>query len=467
VQVLDDCGNSYNDTLVIAAANFPFSVGADTIKCNADTLLLSATPGFTNYQWQNNYSISSTTGANISVYPLVDTFYYASAEKWPGCVVRDTIHITVNTSPVINLGADTSLCAGQSLTINAGGGFANYIWNTGASLESISVNQAGQYYVVGTAANGCISSDILALLQVTPLPVFSLGADTTLCNGQTLQLNVTLPNAIYQWQDAGNGNAYTISQAGQYTLAVTQQGCTGRDSLLVAYKPSPIVQLGSDSLLCEGQVLVLDAGNPGAMYQWQDGAIGQQSVQSSSGTYSVLVNLNGCTFSDTISLRFDPKPFFNLGKDSSICSGNQLALSPKVNTVAQYLWQDGSTGPGITVSKAGLYSLRVMNHCGSYADSLLLTEGLCRLLMPNAFTPNNDGVNDVFRVKYPFAVKDFSFIIFNRYGQPVFETSDINKGWDGTFKSSPQGNGAYVWIIRLINTDESVESQTGTVLLLR
>lgn len=467
VQVTDACGNRYHDTLTVAPANFVFSIGPDRIKCNSDTVLLSATAGFSNYRWEPDYFLSSVAGPDVSVNPLLDTFYYASAEKWPGCIVRDTVFIKVNQSPVISLGADTSLCAGQSLLLDAGTGFTSYAWSTGAASAGITVNQPAMYTILATAANGCRSADTLQLLPAKPLPVFSLGSDATLCSGEQLQLQFNLPQATYQWQNGSSSNTFTITQPGLYSLQVTQQGCSTRDSILIAYKPAPVVQLGKDSLLCEGQSLLLDAGNAGATYQWEDGTTTQQTLRTQTGIYYVRVSLDGCVATDTIQLYFDPIPSFRLGKDTSICIGQPFTLTPLLNTTARYLWQDGSTGPSMQVSREGTYTLTASNHCGQYTDALEVTEGLCRLIMPNTFTPNNDGINDIFRVKYPYPVQQFSFMIYNRYGQMIFETNNTGKGWDGTYLSAPQSTGAYTWIIRITNRDGSREQQSGTVLLVR
>ena len=87
--------------------------------------------------------------------------------------------------------------------------------------------------------------------------------------------------------------------------------------------------------------------------------------------------------------------------------------------------------------------------------------------MPNAFTPNGDGLNDVFRVKYPSFIKTFEMVIFNRFGQVVYKTSNPNMGWDGTFKREDQPAGMYLWQINLVNTDNEKKYAKGTVTLLR
>src|ERR1043165_436482 len=92
-----------------------------------------------------------------------------------------------------------------------------------------------------------------------------------------------------------------------------------------------------------------------------------------------------------------------------------------LNTPVDYTWQDGSHTPFYTITAAGIYSLTALNECGAFTDSVTITMGICDITMPSAFTPNRDGLNDVFRVKYPFPVKQFNFNIYNRWGQKILK----------------------------------------------
>jgi gliding motility-associated-like protein len=467
VTARDGCGNIFSDTIRVNAAVFAFTIGQDTLRCNNDTIHLNATTGFSNYQWNPAYNISTNAGSTANIYPLVDTFYYASAEKWPGCVVRDTIHISVRSSQDIFLGADTSLCTGQHLTLDAGAGFISYEWNNGSTNRQLAANTIGTYFVKAVAANTCASYDTLKIWNISPLPVFSLGTDTTICDGKIYQYSFTLLNATYLWQDGNQNNQYNIIQAGQYTLAVTQAGCTAKDTVAVAYKKNPVVQFGKDTSICTGNNYLLDAGNINASYTWQDGSNLPQYLVSRTGIYTVVVDLNGCTASDTIAISYIPKPIFSLGKDTILCAGQSIRLNPLVNVTANYLWQDGSHLPTFDVQKPGLFSLVVSNICGSFADSVVIGESLCILSMPNAFTPNGDGLNDLFKVKYLFAVKEFDFSIYNRYGEKIFETKDMQKGWDGTYKSIKQESGSFIWLIRIKDLNGLIQTSSGTVTIIR
>jgi gliding motility-associated-like protein len=138
-----------------------------------------------------------------------------------------------------------------------------------------------------------------------------------------------------------------------------------------------------------------------------------------------------------------------------------------VSYSGQYLWQDGSTQSYFLVSDTGTYTLQVSNICGTSAGAIVVAQGLCVLRMPNAFTPNGDGHNDVFRVKYPFSVSSFVMVVYDRWGQAVFQTKNIGDGWDGTIHGSPAPAGTYVWYISLVDFQGKLQQGKGTLELIR
>ncbi|MEO8415337.1 MAG: gliding motility-associated C-terminal domain-containing protein [Ginsengibacter sp.] len=468
VTVTDYCNNIYSDSInIFSGASYNFHVNNDTSKCNDDSLNLVAPGGFTNYKWYPDDHISSNSGQTVNVFPSTDTNYMATAISPAGCLVEDTIHISVNYSPRISLGDDTSLCIGQSLPLNAGTGFKNYTWSTGESASQITVNKAGTYSIWATAPNACISRDTLIIKNVYPLPVFSLGNDTSLCERQDLGYNFNLNGASYLWNDGITSGVRTIAVAGNYWLKITQQGCSASDTLQVGYRPLPVVNLGNDTTLCQGDIKILNAENRGATYKWQDVSIEQTYTVSTAGTYYVFVALNSCSNSDTITVKYKVKPYFVFTGNPFICNGQPVTLSPSISDGQKYLWQDSTTASSLQIRKGGTYTLTVSNECGSYSNSIVIVQGDCQLNMPNAFTPGNDGLNDIFRVKYPGFIKSFHMTVFNRLGGKVFETSDVTSGWDGKLNSRDQPMGAYVWIISLTNIDGITGTYKGTVILIR
>ncbi len=467
ITVTDYCGNTYSDTININAANFYFSIGNDTAKCNGDTLILKATSGFHNYQWSPAYSLTIVNDTIVRVNPLLDTMYIATAEKMPGCFVKDTVHISVLQSPPVFLGNDTSLCSGQSLLLDAGNNFSSYEWSTGHGTQSITANSTGVYSVKAIASNGCSSTDTLQVLSVITLPFFTLGIDTTLCEGQKLAYNFNLPGVAYLWSSGNTLNSETIESSGLSWLKITEQSCYAADSIHVFYKPSPVVNLGKDTILCDDVTEVLNAFNNNATYQWQDGTTMSSYLVAKAGLYYVTADINGCKAKDSVYINYKSKPEVSLVADTFICKGQEILLSPASATSNNYLWQDGSTNIPLAVRDTGIYKLTTNNECGITTNSVKVDWGTCELYMPSAFTPNNNGVNDVFRVKYIFVASRFIFTVYNRFGEPVFESNNINAGWDGTYKGVAQNAGAYVWTISFTDSKNARRFAKGTVLLIR
>jgi gliding motility-associated-like protein len=468
VTVTDYCNNTYSDTINISSnTDYNFHGGNDTSKCNNDTLTLVAQSGFTGYKWLPDYNMMANAGQKAIVFPSTDTSYIVSALSPAGCYVKDTIHVSVNYSPAISLGNDTSFCSGEFITLMAPANFQNYLWNTGATTSQITASTVGAYSVSATAFNGCISKDTLIVQHVYDLPAFSLGKDTALCENQSLDFSFNLAGASYLWNDGSTAATHHLTTSGKHWLTVSENGCKATDTLQLSYKPTPVVTLGKDTTLCEGVHVNLNVENSGATYEWQDKSRNSSYTVSKSGIYYATVTLNNCSNSDTIAVNYKSKPSFTFNDEPFICNGQQIKLSPVIIGANKYVWQDSSTASSLLINTGGTYTLTVTNECGSYSNSIMVIQGDCQLNMPNAFTPNNDGMNDIFRLKYPQFIKLFHMMVFNRFGEKVFETNNVNDGWDGKLKSIDQPAGVYVWMLSLTTNDGISQNYKGIITLLR
>jgi gliding motility-associated-like protein len=207
-------------------------------------------------------------------------------------------------------------------------------------------------------------------------------------------------------------------------------------------------------------------------------------LQAGGPTLQVTANNNGqgyyecqvendsvCLFSDSLPVFWEYPPNVNaLGSpDTLLCDGQSLVLDATSGYGASYTWQDGSTQPTFTVKQAGLYSVNITNDCGTVDASKTVQYRFCAdsVFVPNAFTPNGDGINDIFLPVHYYIFPHYSLQIFNRYGEKVFFTTDISKGWDGYFKGNLQPAGTYVYAIRYQNNNSDIRSVKGTVILIR
>ena len=187
-----------------------------------------------------------------------------------GCVASIPTIVTAKLSTPVFLGNDTTLCEGQMLSLSAPSSpLYQYLWQDNSVQDYLTVTTAGKYILKLTNQNNCTTGDTI-VVHYNPLPKFSLGADTSLCSGTVLKLNASASGNDL-WSTGSQASAINISSRGLYWLQVDNQGCRFRDSILVSYKPKPVVQLGNDTSLCVGESLMLDATNPGATYNWQDG----------------------------------------------------------------------------------------------------------------------------------------------------------------------------------------------------
>jgi gliding motility-associated-like protein len=166
-----------------------------------------------------------------------------------------------------------------------------------------------------------------------------------------------------------------------------------------------------------------------------------------------------------ISIKYPPK--IDLGGDTCLIAGQSVLLDPGKG-YSQYEWQNGSTQSTQKASFPGIYWVKVSNECGSSIDSAEVTMNcLPRIFIPSAFTPNGDGMNDIFRILNIHGQKLIVFNIYDRWGKRVFHTTNIGQGWHGMTNGHPAQTGPYVYLIKIINLAGREKVYKGSVLLIR
>ncbi|AXY72790.1 gliding motility-associated C-terminal domain-containing protein [Paraflavitalea soli] len=245
------------------------------------------------------------------------------------------------------------------------------------------------------------------------------------------------------------------------------------DSLLITVFDNPAaVTLGPDIYLCDTTHHWLYANAGFVTYQWQDGSTDLSLKATTPGVYHVLATDHcGHNYRDTILLIQVSPAQVHLGKDTLICEGGFVPLTPGKG-FASYLWQDGSGKQVFNAREAGIYWVQTTDQHGCNSqDSIKIATKFCRpsVTLPGAFSPNNDNRNDLFRPVVSGVLVQFSLIIYNRWGTKIFESTDARKGWDGTFNGQPQPSGSYIWTCyyKLNNSTPPVNKEKGIVILSR
>jgi gliding motility-associated-like protein len=314
-------------------------------------------------------------------------------------------------------------------------------------------------------------------MQVNPLPSVTVTPSPgSICPGDFLQLNAGGSALSYSWNAASTLNT-TLGPVVIATPLVTTtylvtgtdvNYCTKQAPVIVVVNPLPKPDLGPDKSICTGSVSIISPGNF-SKYLWQDNSTQSNLTVNNIGTYWVNVeNSFGCKGADTVRIiSFFTSPENFLPGNTSFCKGSQQVIV--VPGYAQYLWYDGSILPEIAIREFGQYTLTVKDYNGCYGtDSITLSDAKCiRYAIPNAFTPNQDGKNDVFRPFITQNVTDYKMMIWSRWGQIVFNTNQPQKGWDGLYNGSLQPAGTYIYIIHFTDSDGLPVDLKGTFNLIR
>ncbi len=202
---------------------------------------------------------------------------------------------------------------------------------------------------------------------------------------------------------------------------------------------------------------------------WNDGFTGTARIVSPFNIYTTIANHQGCLKENKYTVNSKPLPVINLGTDLTLCNSQQITLSASYPG-ATYLWNTGNTDSFYTVKAENIYWLETtFNEC-KFRDSIsvIYKSCDCNTVIPNAFSPNGDGVNDVLKPLMKCTPVKYLFSIFNRYGQKVFETTDYQKGWDGRFSNHNLPVGTYYYILTYKNPGLQInEKFSGSITILR
>ncbi len=469
-----------------------------------------------------NGSITITAGGGVSTYDYSKdlgatyqpsgTFSGLAAGTYTfrirdnvGCTKDTTVTLAEPTLLTASAATIASTCNGNdgTITVSGGGGTVTYQYsiNNGINYQASNIFTVapGTYPNIKVKdANGCITNTTATVI-LTDNMFLNAGRDTTICVGQsiTFQPQTNPQTNIYKWRpnstianDSLKNAVATPIDTTRYILNAKWGACQREDTITVNVLHKPVANAGNDTTICYNTFAVLrgSASNlsGGVNYTWSPAADIllpnlRVTIVNPKGAglhaYMLTVTDNyGCNFSvtDVINVTVNIPPPAFAGNDTIAVKGipHQLYGSGGTN----YLWTPPGTldnpfakNPKATLFNDTRFILLVTDNAGCIAiDTVFVKvyEGPTYYI-PNTFTPNGDGLNDVFRPIPVGISKTDWFRIFNRYGEQIFETNQWLKGWDGTFKGKPQGNGVYIWIIKGTDRNGKTVEMKGTVMLAR
>lgn len=443
-----------------------FDLGNDTLLCASGFIQLTLPANTSDYIWQD--------GSIGNFYLISNSGVYSVEVKNQCGSISDTITVTDGPpAPVLDLGPDQSLCPGETIIFDPGISGVSYLWHNGSDESQFSATTPGTLSL--TVDNICGSwTDTVIVFSDTSGPSVELGDSISSCAGKEVVLHANVSGVEYKWHDGSTGQDLTVTSTGLYAVTVSNACGEDSDRVFVDFLTSePVVQLGIDTILCEGDTYtLLGSGNPGHEYLWNDGSAASSLEVIAAGQY-FLTETNQCgSASDTILIDFYHRPpDFYLGPDTTVCDDADFILSSP-STPDIITWQDGSHSTEIVVNQSLTYRLEISNACATVSDEITIDVVNCNatqdVYFPNAFSPNFDGGNDVFQISFSPGAQPSEFVmnIFDRWGNEVFHTNDPQQCWDGSFKGSLLSPGVYTYIATF-RLNGIVQQHAGDITLVR
>ncbi len=418
------------DTVQVTVIFENFDLGQDIEICEGDTVEFSTGIPDAEHLW-------STDETSESISAFEEQEYSVTVTSELGCSLSDEVFLTVNPLPVVDLGGDADLCVGEILDLDAENAGSDFVWSTMENTQVINVSSSDTYSVVVTDDNGCVNDNEINVV-FHENPIQNLQPDTTICEDTFITFDAGNTGSTYAWSpNAEDSQTITTNAEGVYSVVVTNvAGCSTEDEVILTIAEYPSLDLGDNISACEGETKTLDSeALAGLNIMWNTGSTEQAISVSNTGTYSVVVDNEYCFANDEVSVVFSSMPVNNLLEETHVCFIEETGplLLDAGNPGSSYIWNNGNQNALLPVAEAGEFSVLVTTPFG--CDSVFNTEVIefCigeYIYVPNSFTPNNDGRNEGWRIEGSF-IQDFHIQIYNRWGEVIFESEDMNEYWLG------------------------------------
>lgn len=473
-------------TLTLAVQATPtITVNSSTV-CPGGTATLTAN-GATTYTWGPATGLSASNGAIVMANPAATTIYTVAgtANTCTSALVSSTVTVLSIPALVVN---SASICASGTATLNASGA-TTYTWSpatglSGTSGNSVIANPSATTIYTITGSVGSCTTSVSSTVLVAPLQsaAFSYPA-VSYCQGAADPLPVITGVTGGTFSSSSTDLSLDLvtgiislnqSIPNTYTITYTTQGiCPDAQKFTMSVNPNPSLTVSS-STTCAGQNSILAAVTSigGGIFTWMPGNSTAPAITVSPSTttnYTVTYTINGCSDTKVARVLINPQPAASIVPSSlPVMEGQTISL--QANGGNSYVWDNGNVGSTINVEPK-----ESTNYCVTVSSSSGCSEHVClkvdvvresTLYVPNVFTPNGDGLNDLFEVPH-VNISEFNIRIFNRWGALLFESNSITTSWDGTFKGKPVEDDVYVYTITARGEDRTEFIKRGHITVLR
>lgn len=468
-QFLNAC-ETKEDTLYLQVKAGPlFDLGSDQVLCKPPVMVSVSFFPDVKYLWSDMQIGSQASFSQSGLYWLTAT------DSLSGCSYRDSI--SINPAPPAippDLGLDQLICEGGVYELKLTQHYPVIRWWDGSNQMTNTVHGSGKYWVDVEDICGNTFSDSINISLQQPNNR-QMPDSAFFCPNEDIRIDMrSLSFTTYKWHDGIQGGIRTFSQAGIYYLSAWDtHNCVVYDTLVVHALPEygPL-NLPPSLTICNHDSLQVDVTTTGwIFYQWADGFTGAARSLNQAGTYHITAtDANGCTDQASFQVHINTARPIPLQPEHSICLGDTLVTQLNGYGFSNFQWSDSSQSAVRKIWKPGIFGVKAIDSqgCLSIASTTIIVENCpYDVYMPNAFSPNGDAHNEWFSVTYRSDIVSYHLMIFNRWGQQIYNSKNPSIGWDGTYKGQSSPEGVYVYLLNFVAADGLSHQKKGTVTLLR
>lgn len=424
----------------------------DTI-CPGESARLYGRPSAGNaWSWAPSTGLDSPFIQSPLASPDTSTRYVVSYTNQCNENITDTFEVIV-TTPQGNPPGDTFFCEGSSYRLDAALFKADSIrWQDQGKELLRDLNDTGKWRF--TWYQQSCAFDHQFLLEQKSAPLLHLN-DTSICSGDRLSLTLDSLHGRFDtffWNDGHTELSRDLTDPDQYILRLNHLCGNVSSAMNLSFWPADTFFLqAEDSVLCPGAELVISANpKPSGDLIWHDGQREDSILITSPGWFRAISQsqTHGCVFQDSIYISEGYFPEVRLEPEYILCTNEKLRIQPFSAHTQVYFWNNEPGPPEFELENyQGILTLKVRNQCGedSATSEVSTIDCACQLWFPNAFTPNTDQLNDIFLPKGDCKILSFQWWIYNRWGELLYTSDHINKGWDGRVNGQEAPAGTYLY----------------------
>ncbi len=450
-------GCTTKDSIHVTIDKVPVvKLGGDTNVCIDPLYTLTAiSPYAKRFIWN--------TGDSTATIQIGSSGMFAVRTENNTCWAGDTIEIHTQLKVPFSFGEDVSDCFNSTIVLTTSpANLDSFAWSTGVSDSFIVITQPGTYWLK-TDKGYCTNIDSITF-YAKPRPIVSLRNDTTVCKGTPITIDAENPDNTVMWNTGDTSHSITKTQPGFYYVKVANvENCYSIDSVNLYNYPTPAILEQKNVVVCSDSSFTLQTNPLLKSYKWNDGSTNTSLTVNTGGKYWVsIVDSFNCVHGDTAIVSLQPRPTILIKDKIETCDLN-ISLEPEVS-YPHYLWNYSDTSSSFTITKFGTINLRVIdsNNCSNSINIVIENNCPSSVKIPNVFTPNSDGINDEIIPEYLHIVQT-SFKVYNRWGNLVFETTDVTEAWDG----KDAAIGTYYYVLTCEGNAGEHFALNGTITLLR